>query len=202
MRHKRLKLSALLLLGLGLTGLQAQTSVNATGTNASGSGGTVSYSVGQVVYTTNTGTNGSVAQGVQQTFEISVVTGLEQAKGINLSVSAYPNPTTDYLTLSIGEFDISNLSYQLYDMNGKLLQNEKITGNQTSIAMGNLVPANYFVKVIQGNKEVKTFKIIKNSAAQNNEKLIYNFCSRIFNGKCVCSITGKNELSSTNQRCQ
>ena len=162
MRHKRLKLSAVLLLGLGLTGLQAQTSVNATGTNASGSGGSVSYSVGQVVYTNNTGTNGSVAQGVQQAFEISVVTGLEQAKGINLSVSAYPNPTTDYLTLSIGEFDISNLSYQLYDMNGKLLQNEKITGNQTSIAMGNLVPANYFVKVIQGNKEVKTFKIIKN----------------------------------------
>ena len=162
MRHKRLKLSAVLLLGLGLTGLQAQTSVNATGSNASGSGGTVSYSVGQVVYTNNTGTNGSVAQGVQQPFEISIVTGIEEAKGINLSVSAYPNPTTDYLTLSIGEFDISNLSYQLYDMNGKLLQNEKITGNQTSIAMGNLVPANYFVKVIQGNKEVKTFKIIKN----------------------------------------
>ena len=164
MRHKRLKLSAVLLLGLGLTGLQAQTSVNATGSNASGSGGSVSYSVGQVVYTTNTGASGSVAQGVQHAFEISVVTGLglEQAKGINLSVSAYPNPTTDYLTLSIGEFDISNLSYQLYDMNGKLLQNAKITGNQTSIAMGNLVPANYFVKVIQGNKEVKTFKIIKN----------------------------------------
>ena len=162
MRHKRLQLSAVLLLGLGLTGLQAQESVNATGGDALGSGGSASYSVGQVVYTTNTGTNGSVAQGVQQAFEISVVTGLEEAKGINLSVSAYPNPTTDYLTLSIGEFDISNLSYQLYDMNGKLLQNEKITGNQTSIAMGNLVPANYFVKVIQGNKEVKTFKIIKN----------------------------------------
>ena len=162
MKHKRLKLRALLFLGLGLTGLQAQTSVNATGGNASGSGGSASYSVGQLAYTTNTGTNGSVSEGVQQPFEISIVTGIEEAKGINLSVSAYPNPTTDYLTLSIGEFDISNLSYQLYDMNGKLLQNEKITGNQTSIAMGNLVPANYFVKVIQGNKEVKTFKIIKN----------------------------------------
>ena len=161
MRHKRLKLSAVLLLGLGLTGLQAQTSVNATGSNVSGSGGTVSYTVGQVVYTTNTGTNGSVTQGVQQPFEISVVTGLEEAKSINLSVTAYPNPTTDYLTLSIGEFDISNLSYQLYDINGKLLQNEKITGIQTSIVMSNLVSANYFVKVIQGNKEVKTFKIIK-----------------------------------------
>jgi len=162
MRHKKLKLSAVLLLGLGLTGLQAQTSINATGGNASGSGGSASYSVGQVVYTTNTGTNGSVAQGVQQPFEISVVTAIEEAKGINLSVSAYPNPTTDYLTLEVKEYELSNLHFQLYDMSGKLLQSEKITGNQTSIVMSNLVPATYFVKVIQGNKEVKTFKIIKN----------------------------------------
>ena len=161
MRHKKLKLSAVLLLGLGLTGLQAQTSINATGGNASGSGGSASYSVGQVVYTTNTGTNGSVAQGVQQPFEISVVTAIEEAKGINLSVSAYPNPTTDYLTLEVKEYELSNLHFQLYDMSGKLLQNEKITGNQTSIVMSNLVPATYFVKVIQDNKEVKTFKIIK-----------------------------------------
>ena len=161
MRHKKLKLSAVLLLGLGLTGLQAQTSINATGGNASGSGGSASYSVGQVVYTTNTGTNGSVAQGVQQPFEISVVTAIEEAKGINLSVSAYPNPTTDYLTLEVKEFELSNMSFQLYDMSGKLLQSEKITGNQTSIVMSNLVPATYFVKVIQDNKEVKTFKIIK-----------------------------------------
>ena len=162
MKYKKLKLSAVLLLGLGLTGLQAQESVNATGGNASGSGGSASYSVGQVVYTTNTGTSGSVAQGVQQTYEISVVTGLEEAKGINLSVSAYPNPTTDYLTLEVKEFELSNLHFQLYDLNGKLLQNEKITGNQTSIVMSNLVPATYFVKVVQGNKEIKTFKIIKN----------------------------------------
>ena len=162
MRHKRLKLSTVLLLGLGLTGVQAQTGVNATGGDASGGGGSVSYSVGQVVYTTHTGTSGSVAEGVQQPYEISVVTGLEEAQSINLSVTAYPNPTTDYLTLRIDEFEISNLSFQLYDMNGKLLQNEKITGNQTSIVMSNLLPATYFVKVIQGNKEVKTFKIIKN----------------------------------------
>ncbi|HPL94660.1 MAG TPA: T9SS type A sorting domain-containing protein [Paludibacteraceae bacterium] len=160
MRHKRLKLSAVLLLGLGLTGLQAQTSVNATGSNASGSGGSVSYSVGQVVYTNNTGTNGSVAQGVQQAYEIFTV-GIKETE-LNIFLTVFPNPTTDYLTLSIGEFDMSNLSYQLYDMNGKLLQNEKITGNQTSIVMSNLFPANYFLRVIHGNKEVKTFKIIKN----------------------------------------
>ena len=183
MRHKKLKLIAVLLLGLGATGLQAQESVNATGGDASGSGGSASYSVGQVFYTTNTGTNGSVAEGVQQPYEISVVTGIEEAKGINLSVTAYPNPTTDYLTLEVKDFELSALHFQLYDMNGKLLQSEKITGNQTSIVMGNFVPATYFVRVVKtshdlsqqevyhvksnevGAKQfnvVKTFKIIKN----------------------------------------
>jgi hypothetical protein len=165
----RLKLSALLLLGLGLTGLQAQTSVNATGGDATGSGGSVSYSVGQVVYSTSTGTSGSVAQGVQQPFEISVETSIEEAKGINLSVKAYPNPTSDYLQLKVESEKLKDLSFQLYDMNGKLLLNEKITGTQTSIVMSNLVPATYFVKVIQGNNEVgakqlnvvKIFKIVK-----------------------------------------
>ncbi len=162
MRHKKLKLSTVFLLVLGLTGLQAQESVNTTGSNASGSGGSVSYTVGQVVYTTNTGTNGSVAQGVQQPYEISVVTAIEEAKGINLSVSAYPNPTTDFLNLKVENYDNTNLSYQLFDMNGKLLETKKIEGNQTSIVMSNLVPATYFVKVTESNKEVKTFKIIKN----------------------------------------
>ena len=162
MRQKRLKLSAILLLGLGLTGLKAQESVNATGGNASGSGGSASYTVGQVVYTTKTGTNGSVAQGVQQPYEISVGTGIGTAKGINLSVTAYPNPATDFLTLEVKDFELSTLNFQLYDIQGKLLQSKKITGNQTSIVMSNLVPATYFIKVIQGNKEVKTFKIIKN----------------------------------------
>ena len=163
MRHKKLKLSAVFLLGLGLTGLQAQTAVPATGGNASGSGGTVNYSVGQVVYTTNTGgSNGTVAQGVQQPFEISVVTGLDEAKGINLAVSAYPNPTTDFLNLKVENYDNTNLSYKLFDISGKLLETKKITGNETSIVMSNLVPATYFIKVTEGNKEIKTFKIIKN----------------------------------------
>ncbi|HHU99588.1 MAG TPA: T9SS type A sorting domain-containing protein [Bacteroidales bacterium] len=161
MQHNRLKLSVVFFLGLGLMGLQAQKSVNSTGGNASGSGGSASYSVGQAVYTSNTETGGTVAQGVQQPYEIWVETTIEEAKGINLLVTAYPNPTTDYLTLRIDEFDISDLSYQLYDMQGKLLRNEKITSNQTRIVMSNLAPATYSVKVVQGNKEIKTFKIVK-----------------------------------------
>ncbi|MFW5835374.1 MAG: T9SS type A sorting domain-containing protein [bacterium] len=165
MQHKQLKLSAVLLLGLGLTGLQAQESLNTTGGNTSGSGGSVSYTLGQLVYQTHTGTSGQVAEGAQQPHEISVVTGIEEAKGITLSLSAYPNPTADYLTLEIKDFEISSLHYQLYDMQGKLLQSEKITGKQTTIVMSNLLPDTYVVRVIkmQGSapQEVKIFKVIK-----------------------------------------
>jgi hypothetical protein len=38
------------------------------------------------------------------------LTGLEEAKGISLSVTAYPNPTTDHLTLSIIEFEIYRIN--------------------------------------------------------------------------------------------
>jgi len=140
----------------------AQESINSTGSDISGSGGIMSYSLGQVFFSTNTGSSGSVAEGVQQPFEISVVTRLEEAKGINLMVSAYPNPVTDNLILTaVDNFEFLTLNFQLYDMNGNLLQSEKITGNQTSIVMSNLVPATYFVKVTESNKDVKTFKIIK-----------------------------------------
>ena len=166
MQHKKLKLSAVLLLGLVMIGLQAQETIPASGGKASGSGGTASYSFGQVVYTTYTGTNGSVAQGVQQPFEISVVTGILEAKGISLTVSAYPNPTKDFLLLEVDaastSLSIESLSYQLYDIQGRVLENKRMTANPTSIPMSQVLPATYFVKVTQGNKELKTFKIIKN----------------------------------------
>ncbi len=98
---------------------------------------------------------------MQQSYAISIETAIEKTKGINLSVTAFPNPTTDFLTLEIKEFELSDLYVQLYDMNGKLVQSQKIIDSQTTIAMGELVPATYFVKVVQNNKEVKTFKIIK-----------------------------------------
>jgi len=162
MLNKKVKLSALLLLGFGLTGLQAQEAIPATGGNGSGSGGSVSYTVGQIVYTTITGTNGSSAQGVQQPFEISVVTGIPEAKDISLEIIVYPNPAQDFIMLKIKNYDVQNLIYQLYDNNGGLLQNNKIEGSETNIVMGKYVSAVYFLKVSDNNKVIKTFKIIKN----------------------------------------
>jgi hypothetical protein len=158
MKHKKTMTSfAFLLLGLG--GLQAQESPTAAGGEATGSGGTASYSIGQVVYTTNTGTNGSVAQGVQQPFEISTTVGINETS-IHLEMSVYPNPTTDYLTLKVE--DNSNLSYQLYDLQGKVIENKKVNANSTIITMEALPKATYFLRVTDNKNTVKTFKVIKN----------------------------------------
>ncbi|CAN5515456.1 hypothetical protein BH10BAC1_BH10BAC1_11460 [soil metagenome] len=157
-----IKLSTILFLGLGFTEIEAQEIANTSGGNALGSGGSVNYSVGQIVYTTNTGTNGSVAQGVQQPYEISIVTGFEDASKINLSFSVYPNPTTDYLKLNIENYKTQNLTFILLDIDGKLLESKKLENNETSISMKNNASGIYFLKIIESNKELKTFKIIKN----------------------------------------
>ncbi len=159
----KLQVSIAVLLFFGLSNLQAQEALTAAGGEASGSDGSVSYTVGQVFYTTNTGTNGnSVAQGVQQPYEISEISGINEANSISLIVSAFPNPATDYLILKAENYNTIHLQYQLFDMNGKLLQTVKATGSETRIETNNLIPANYFVKVTENQKEIKVFKIIKN----------------------------------------
>ena len=143
--------------------LNAQTSHNvlsATGGDASGSGGTVAYSVGQIVYTTNTGTTGSVAQGVDQAYEISSV-GIKET-ALNISLSIFPNPTSDYLTLKVEDYNNEALSYNLINEQGKLVMNEQITNQDTQVAMSTLARGAYFINILQANKKIQTFKIIKN----------------------------------------
>lgn len=160
MKKFNVALIALCLFGYGTT-IQAQNTISASGGNASGSG-TASYSVGQIVYTTNTSiTSGSVAQGVQQPFEISVITGIELAEDIMLVLSVYPNPANDFLTLKVENYDKKSLSYKLFDASGRLLKSIKVSGNETIISMANLFPSFYILKVIDNQKEIKTFKIIK-----------------------------------------
>ena len=140
---------------------QAQESANASGGDATGSGGTIAYSIGQVVYTTYTGSSGSVAQGVQQAYEIFAV-DIEETT-LSISLIAFPNPTADNLTLQISDFNKENLTYQFYDIGGKLLSNGQVTGQQTEINTSSLPPATYFINVLnQEDKKVQSFKIIKN----------------------------------------
>ena len=163
MRQQRLILFTIFILGLvQTTGLQAQEAIPASGSIASGSGGSVSYTIGQLFFNTGTGINGSVAEGVQQPYEISVMVGIEEADGINLTCRAFPNPVTDLLILEVEFLDNEKYFFQLYDMWGRLLVNKNLTDIRTTIPMQDLPPTTYFLNVTVNQKVVKTFKIIKN----------------------------------------
>ena len=160
MKHLKFTLSILLL--FCIVNLQSQENITLSGGDATGSGGTAAYSVGQIVFTTQTGADGSVAQGVQQPYEISIVNGIEQADGINLELKVYPNPTNDFLNLIVQDYNNEWLSYQLYDINGQIIKRGKVIGIETTITMEFQVPGNYLLIVFDDQNEVKTFKIIKN----------------------------------------
>jgi len=148
----------MLLLGLG--GLYAQESPTAAGGEASGSGGTASYSVGQTVYTTITGMAGhSLAQGVQQPYEISTTVGVDET-AVNLELSVHPNPTDSYLSLQI-DSEANNLSYRLYDVQGNVIEAQEINNKTTNISLEGQPAATYFLSVVKENQVIKTFKIIK-----------------------------------------
>jgi hypothetical protein len=149
------------LCGLYIASAQGQGTIPATGGNATGTGGSASYTVGQFTYSTLSGTNGTVAQGVQQPYEISVVTTVENAKGINLECTVYPNPTRGLIKLIVESIDFDNLRFRLFDLNGILLQDKKVENRETEISMDNLTSSVYFLKVIKNNMEVKVFKIVK-----------------------------------------
>jgi hypothetical protein len=139
---------------------QAQESSNSSGGNATGISGTVAYSIGQVTYTTNTGSSGNIAQGVQHAY--GIFTSGNSETTLNISLNVFPNPTSENLTIQISDFSNEKLSYQIYDALGKQITNGKIVGPQTHINTSILPASTYFINVVnKENKNVKSFKIIK-----------------------------------------
>lgn len=141
--------------------LKGQETIPASGNNASGTNGSISYSVGQIFYITIVGTNGSITQGVQQPYEILIITAVKNARKISLESMVYPNPTSAKVNLVVKTKGFINLRYQLYDLNGNQIMTNIIENEETEIIMDNLLPSTYFLKILRNNQEIKTFKIIK-----------------------------------------
>ena len=161
MNYKTAKFFIAFILSLWLSDLQAQETILSANGSATGSAGTVGYSVGQVAYLTKSGIDGTLTEGIQQPYEILIPTGIEDEKGITLECLIYPNPANRYVKLKIEKHDIINLSYQLYNLTGLLLQNMKIETEETFIPMEDLAKATYFLIISENGKALKTFQVIK-----------------------------------------
>lgn len=161
MKQKKVFALAGLLLSIGLLQLQAQNNSVTAGGDASGSGGSISYSIGQVDYIQATGSGGTAYQGVQQPIEIYVL-GNDEFSNIELSAVIFPNPTSNYVTLSINDMYTNELSFTVVDVNGRKIVSEQIRSAQTIVPFEHLQASMYLLSVMNGNSLLKTFKIIKN----------------------------------------
>lgn len=138
----------------------SQSNTVSSGGNASGIDGSISYTIGQIDYSNSINASGNINQGVQQPFEFFTI-----SSGINelnaLGVSLYPNPTNEFIILNLNSV-LEKLSFQLTDMNGRVVSTGEIRNNETVIDARNYSAGEYHLSIIQKGTHIQSYKIIKN----------------------------------------
>jgi hypothetical protein len=139
--------------------LLAQEVIATAGSTLSNSNGSISFTIGESVANTLTKGDKTITQGFQQAnISVSMVNEL---KDLFFNISVFPNPASNVLILKISKDDVTGIQYLLYDILGKLLLQKKLESNETSVPVNQLAKGLYILKVQEGMKELKTFKIIK-----------------------------------------
>ena len=144
--------------------MQAQSAIVPVGGDAQSGSGSVSYTVGQIAVQNVTSNGGSisVAEGVQQPYEIMTV-GVDDYPQIVLNAVVYPNPTENLAQLQLNGFEIptGGLHATLFDVNGKQLQNMLVTEDLTMFQIGQYATGTYYLELKDGKRTLKTFKVVR-----------------------------------------
>lgn len=75
------------------------------------------------------------------------------------AVKVYPNPTSSLLNIAINNLQAADIT--LYDIQGRLILSEKMTGTEHQLNISHLERGTYLLRVNSGNK-VETIKVVKN----------------------------------------
>jgi len=138
--------------------LIAQETPVSSANESTGSNGSVMYSVGLLTVKTLESSEGSVSQGPQVPIEVLQLLSINDPAFNDVTVRVFPNPTANFVTLKSGKH--TDLSYQLFDLNGKLIK-KQATISSEKITLDKLKSGVYLLKILQNTKQIKTFKIIK-----------------------------------------
>jgi gliding motility-associated-like protein len=115
---KNCLLSWIFLLFFFSTNANAQVSTNTAGGDILGSGGSVAYSIGQVVYTTHSEATGIKAQGVQHRYEIAKVSRAMEEALLQTPWSKIPSlPTIVNIQTTEGQYVRVGVNWNLATLN-------------------------------------------------------------------------------------
>jgi hypothetical protein len=139
----------------------SQEAVLTTSSNATGTEGSVDYSVGQVAFRTIESSGGTLTEGVQQPYEILFMTGVENDPAVSLKATVFPNPAESEVTLKVDRLEYKGLKFRLMNDSGILLQEKEIVSGETVVPVGSLLPGIYFVTLVENQQTISTWKVIK-----------------------------------------
>ena len=138
----------------------SQDRTTASGGDINNASGSISYSIGLIDYNEISGLDGTINQGVQQPYELFSVGIVENDE--NFTITVFPNPTSQQLTLTFEDDPDQNLQYNLLDEAGKLLIEGEINSKNTVLDLASLPVASYFLNIKSFERNFRTYKIIKN----------------------------------------
>ena len=124
------------------------------------SSGSISWTLGEVITETFRSDDVILTQGFQQ--PSITVTSVEEFANLDFNITAFPNPAREYINIKLDTDNFDNVWYELYDIKGLVIEHKKIDNELVHISLHDKEPAIYFLRVIEGNKVLKTFKVIKN----------------------------------------
>ena len=136
--------------------VSAQEVVSTQGDSYSNASANIDFTIGEVVINTGTDGTNDLTQGFHQTNWNFV--GLEDHSP-NYEAIVFPNPTRDVLNIRTSTFE--NVTYTLYDAQGKLVMQNILSAEQTPIQVSQLAPGSYSLTLKNQTQNLKTFKLIK-----------------------------------------
>jgi hypothetical protein len=141
--------------------LVAQNTTLSSGGEVVGVGGVTSHSIGQIFIENYVNQSGNVHLGIQQSYEIATL-GLVSSE-INIRLSIFPNPVSDYLIIEIPLLEILGLTYSIYDSQGRIITTGTIQTEVTQVSVSDLHPATYVLCIKNKElNELQSFRLIKN----------------------------------------
>ena len=134
----------------------AQEVVASQGETYSNANGSIDFTVGEVII--NTGSNGTndLTQGFHQT-NWNFLGVVDFAP--DFEVTIFPNPTSDVLNIKSTIYQ--DISYSLYDAQGKLVLKNVLSETVTQIQVNQLAPGAYSLSINDKKEQLKNFKLIK-----------------------------------------
>lgn len=141
---------------LATISISAQEVISAQGDTYSGSGLVLDFTVGEVIINTVTDGTNTLTQGFHQS-KWSVV-GIRDLFP-DFEANVFPNPLEEVLNIEASAYE--NVKFFLYDAQGKLVREDKLSAELSTIELSELAAGAYSLLLTKANQNLKTFKLIK-----------------------------------------